>query len=130
MPFGALRFLSQFLEIDCAGVWCFIEGVQYAGFLSINYLGKKAHHYKGGVKYGEHGINYGCDQSNYTRSRDALKAIRKPEWTYAIDATAPEFLIDFEFHHLEKVIRGTAKTEELAELHAIIQAIEYERTHD
>lgn len=68
----------------------------------------------------------------YTRSRDALKAIRPEGWHYFIDSrggcklwsldcTRPEF-------HAQNNNCGMLRTEELAELHAIIQAIDFERT--
>jgi len=69
----------------------------------------------------------------YTRSRDALKAIRPEGWMvcghYAL-ATALGYT--FSLHEKKaggkQVIGGgLIKTEELAELHAIIQAINHER---
>ncbi|QKZ15906.1 hypothetical protein [Spirosoma sp. KUDC1026] len=64
-----------------------------------------------------------------TRSRDALKAIR-PEGYFLIcnDQNDPEqFRCEFLASHKTLTIYAYAPTEELAELHAIIQAIEYER---
>jgi hypothetical protein len=78
----------------------------------------------------------------YTRSRDALKAIRPDGWSTSIhncitnrsdiqkwecqmdgwgNVDTKEFLKHIAFS-------GEQKSEELAELHAIIQAIEYERS--
>lgn len=76
------------------------------------------------------------DFPKYTRSRDALKAIRPEGWTWLIHT------IDGNFRCIlsEKPTRwcttfdeemwGFGKTEELAELQAIIQAIESERNND
>lgn len=87
------------------------------------------------------GILDGPYPDNYTRSRDALKSIR-PKVLYNIGMittfTPPEepqyqfiFYIMKEDHTwIEDEIRGWGATEELAELHAIIQAIEWERTND
>lgn len=75
----------------------------------------------------------------YTRSRDALKAIRPDGWEPS--AYHPDCIIgcfhDGWYFNLKRLtqfeeLRKTAysmqhKTEELAELHAIIQAIAYER---
>src|ERR1700730_10498121 len=69
----------------------------------------------------------------YTRSRDALRAIRPEGWhTYAVnvgDATYDAYwgyACQIEGDQIRT--SGTLPTEELAELHAIIQAIEYERS--
>lgn len=69
----------------------------------------------------------------YTRSRDALKAIRPEGWSISIQSFA-EFSrcsITFEMRpHVAdcNYVCETAPNEELAELHAIIQVIEYERS--
>lgn len=72
----------------------------------------------------------------YTRSRDALKAARPEGWKFMI-------LLDLENNGIDchalfntekygyeafRIKSGAQKTEELAELHAIISAIEHERT--
>lgn len=77
----------------------------------------------------EHAVFWG-HITKYTRSRDALKAIRPEGWTFAIDASAPESGIEVMFWKgkFQAEIVSDCKTEELAELHAIIQAIEYERS--
>lgn len=63
----------------------------------------------------------------YTRSRDALKAIRPEGYGYHstdeygewhVGLVSPDRLMEF---------TGIGRLEELAELHAIIQAIEFER---
>ena len=79
------------------------------------------------IEYVKRLIRHGCA---YTRSRDALKAIRPEGWV-PYDC-GYRFLTEWWVFELmsedtENQYRGRAKTEELAELHAIIQAIEYER---
>ncbi len=76
----------------------------------------------------------------YTRSRDALKAVRPEGWyvggIYDANATG-QYDDGYYFILRNKLKTGEVArhqlayrmpTEELAELHAIIQAIEYERT--
>lgn len=67
----------------------------------------------------------------YTTSRDALKAIRperfRPIEYYYGHYRAP--VQAFYWCANGKKVEGLGATEELAELHAIIQAIEYERNH-
>lgn len=62
----------------------------------------------------------------YTRSRDALKAIRPDGWWVAIvdQETAYIYKEDKDLHFASYIPNGT---EELAELHAILKAIAYER---
>jgi hypothetical protein len=66
----------------------------------------------------------------YTRSRDALKAIR-PEAlgleNYVGRGGVTDANAFFYLNHQKVHFRYTGDTEELAELHAIIQAIEYDR---
>lgn len=67
----------------------------------------------------------------YTRSRDALKAIR-PEGCVLSIQTSGTCAIWYKSNpfHADSNFVGEGKTEELAELHAIIQAIDYERSQD
>jgi hypothetical protein len=61
----------------------------------------------------------------YTRSRDALKAIRPEGWDFTIST---QYKICWGQKGQDKTLNYVwSKTEELAELHAIIQAIEYDR---
>ena len=71
----------------------------------------------------------------YTRSRDALKAIRPDGYVWTIEsrgvaeawspkANVPTLKAEKNYNTHERL-----PTEELAELHAIIQAIEYERNN-
>jgi hypothetical protein len=66
----------------------------------------------------------------YTRSRDALKSIRPDGWAFEISALQDAYVchlnstnISFRFD----IDSAELTTEELAELHAIIQAIAHER---
>jgi len=67
-----------------------------------------------------------------TRSRDALKAIRPEGWVVA-GGTSRAGYIEFmtentcDLKNYEAFRSRRCKTEELAELHAILQAIDYER---
>jgi hypothetical protein len=70
----------------------------------------------------------------FTRSRDALKSIRPSGWTFLCDNRSsgtdltyyPPGLLE-KYPSLSEIRTGVLPTEELAELHAIIQAITHER---
>lgn len=69
----------------------------------------------------------------YTCSRDALKRIRPEGWDWLIDFHygTPFVRMGKKFpkdHANAEVLTPALASEELAELHAIIQALEYERT--
>lgn len=71
---------------------------------------------------------------DYTRSRDALKAIRPDGWILASKVSRIKSTVSiYEFVHSREGRKGQhfksprLYTEELAELHAIVQAIAYER---
>ncbi len=119
-------------EID-ARVWCYMKGYilnpvpQFQG--SDDRPGRIKVYFTDGNKCG---VSQSVPHMIYTRSRDALKAIRPTGWELVIlteinrcdifipngDGTAD----------MDKIISGKkCETEELAELHAVIQAIEYER---
>lgn len=78
---------------------------------------------------------YVSEPLQVTRSRDALKAIRPEDWYFDIEAA---FWSDGARYYAQAdsplneteipFVSGDFLTEELAELHAIIQAIDYERT--
>lgn len=78
---------------------------------------------------------YGCAWAvavpRYTRSRDALKAIRPEGWWFDIENygdTEAMCTATMKNRNLDIVLDSDElPTEELAELHAIIQAIAYER---
>jgi len=63
----------------------------------------------------------------YTRSRNALKAIRPPVWSIVNQAGDRGIYCNIVMDEKASFFCSCAKTEELAELHAIIQAIAYER---
>jgi hypothetical protein len=111
-------------EID-ARVWCYMRGFVFehadSNFVKAN--GQLPH----------------LGFSKYTRSRDALKSIRKHLQFDGVtrdnrfDKSCGHFTAYFTVYiqdnneELSKALHGHGFTEELAELHAIIQAIEYER---
>lgn len=81
----------------------------------------------------------------YTRSRDALKAIRPDGWVFNVKQFGLNSYHSNAFKHRDDTLKIYADTpyvttsglkikslptEELAELHAIIQAIEWERKND
>lgn len=73
------------------------------------------------------------NSSEYTRSRDALKAIRPEGWNLCSQMIGSDFAVFKGWFFAAygegvKFVSASCKTEELAELHAIIQAIDYERT--
>lgn len=106
-------------EID-ARVWCYIHGERYAFNEALS----------------EHGFNngYGGITSTkarkarkYTRSRDALKAIR-PDGFWPIKLYKDCNVFRFELTNGSRIASSAwLETEELAELHAIIQAIFWDR---
>jgi len=66
----------------------------------------------------------------YTRSRDALKSIRPEGWgiCVAFSASEKDFVVCSIYNRdMVRYETQTLKTEELAELHCILQAIEHER---
>src|SRR5262249_23630579 len=73
----------------------------------------------------------GVTEIKYTRSRDALKAIRPEGWFIGNmrEYASREFMCGlYQRSSAEmEIVSGDLPTEELAELHAIVQAIEYER---
>lgn len=125
-------------EID-ARVWCWLDDKEYAG---QDKLGNQIYKEREGCF-----PMVGCGSfeagnvKQYTRSRDALKAIRPEGWRICIEdfssfkCTLMPYDSGFEpdpnnyeiiwDDPASKV--GKGKTEELAELHAVIQVIEYER---
>jgi len=69
-----------------------------------------------------------------TRSRDILKGIRPDGWFLSMEGwpqdEPPLWRYKISLHKIGNFISPPLPTEELAELHAIIQAIEYERNND
>lgn len=117
-------------EID-ARVWCYLLKVTFHHMLS-DYEGDKAYRWSVTPKEPQ---AISQDALEYTRSRDALKAIRPDGyWLECNKICNGTFMA--ELHNDvgcvddDEGITHRAwylKTEELAELHAIIQAIDYER---
>ena len=115
-------------ELD-ARVWCFINNEVYMENVTENDYGKKlTSHVR--VK-GEYKKNKICRYSRYTRSRDALKSIRPDGWWFICamheEGCTCECAVFYEDDEIRIIESPELPTEELAELHAIIQAIEYER---
>lgn len=93
-------------------VWCFLNGYDFTKALQDHTLYKA--HIRGAIE-------------KYTRSRDALKAIRPEGMQFQI--TCKELYS--RLGYCCRISRWSVtwfETEELAELHAIIQAIAYERS--
>lgn len=111
-------------EID-ARVWCYLRNatILYVQDRQIRYQTKNKHIYEGYRHFGK-------TTAKYTRSRDALKAIR-PDFKNTFLTITKDFdfgwICDIENPDKFQLTTKTLPTEELAELHAIIQAIAYER---
>jgi len=121
---------AQLSEID-ARVWCWLSGKMYS------YAGRgedKVHKVRKDIKI--RGLHMYLVEGrkeafpvpafkNYTRSRDALKAIRPVGYkTFQITYNVAGRYTCFAGRRFDMI---SLPTEELAELHAIIQAIEFER---
>ncbi len=107
-------------EID-ARVWCYTNEEAIRPFVG------------GDFQYRKEGDWYFLNSfPEYTRSRDALKAIRPEGWVFEIECRS-SFFDNWDCCGCDWVNEGKTfiaarcKTEELAELHAIIQAISFER---
>jgi hypothetical protein len=107
-------------EID-AMVWCWLRGDNFirvtddgmVSFCTMGLLGST--------------INE-ADFPSYSRSRDALKAIRPEGWKFKTEYFAGQFhTVPFLRNPFALPYSPLLPSEELAELHAIIQALEYER---
>jgi len=73
-------------------------------------------------------IELGYNNPKYTRSRDALKSIRPEGWGLeSIISEKYNRVRVFQTHGKSNLKSEYLPNEELAELHAIIQAIQYER---
>lgn len=94
-------------EID-ARVWCYLNNQDQES-----------------TEFGVPRWMYAVRSKPYTRSRDALKAIRPEGWRVFNLSEGDMFEFDLGKTNA-RVFRGQAITEELAELAAIIQAINYE----
>jgi hypothetical protein len=122
-------------EID-ALVWCYLKNVHFVEH-GKNHLKFKSDKHLDHEEY-YYSITRNSNIPQYTRSRDALKAIR-PEKVSCTITTYPSMwhaqctanywlngTKSFDEHYTF-VSPDTLPTEELAELHAVIQAIAHER---
>lgn len=115
-------------DID-ARVWCFINNEKFIGWVND----ERAYFNTDKL------INRSTrEKPKYTRSRDALKSIRPDGWypiLYAISNgggcvlgfQASLFSLRAKVDSPDSYTKSLFQTEELAELHAIIQAIAWER---
>lgn len=120
-------------EID-ARVHCYLASCKYAGMNTYYVFRLDA-----STQCEEHEIRIE-DLTKYTRSRDALKAIRPEEYFITVRGQETLGFVAQVWTSKNKTEAGYAggfmseppvkelPTEELAELHAIIQAIEHERS--
>lgn len=116
-------------EID-ARVWCYVfRGNDYKYEGRLKHMANTAHfpdriiYYSDGKKHTQFQF--------FTRSRDALKAIRPEGWEFRFDSNCGSNICEM-FKSPDGIQRWEVEapilpTEELAELHAIIQAIQWER---
>ena len=121
-------------EID-ARVWCWKDGRFFEFIEQTPDLGK-IFHYKHDEKHRGGSFGNLSGLPKYTRSRDALKSIRPESYEFVSIVTQEGACCEIWFDNRTNV-RGPKEgeelespllpTEELAELHAIIQSIQYER---
>lgn len=124
------------LDLINARVFCWLEGLTLESYDNVEYGYFTVK--ENDDEYSLCDIEFSDGQGDYTRSRDALKSIRPEGWILN------DVLYDFNskdevtrycrifvrkpYRNRDVKIRGAfLPTEELAELHAIIQAITYER---
>lgn len=119
-------------EID-ARVWCYFHRRHFKAMMNNPYP-------KAPVRYSFYNSNgllktqLVVTTRKYTRSRDALKAIRPEGYVFRVECHSVAMdrwscRADKITDYIEEIRNcGWIKTEELAELHAILQAIEFERS--
>lgn len=119
-------------EID-ARAWCFVRKPdhQFCG-IEIDKTGfriKAPDQFEETIKYSDfkHVSNKHSNGCDFTRSRDRLKTIRPEGWGFIC---SPDNCTAIHKHTGLEFALCAGKSEELAELHAIIQAIEWERNHE
>lgn len=124
-------------EID-ARVWCWLNNYEFLYMEPMNVMRIDFH-----ARSTENGQGYRNPTHNVplcTRSRDALKAIRPEGWVFGLAYRPTNGEWVFGSFKPESIGKATwiddnwddfseGKTEELAELGAVIQAIAYERAH-
>jgi hypothetical protein len=126
-------------EIDCR-VWCYLHGYKFGRMVDEEtYPWEKPNFYAIAADGSEIEIDkhccseYSMTAESYTRSRDVLKAIRPEGWCletvqdYGSGIWACQLTKASDVRISFSSTIGAAKTEELAEIHAILQAIEWER---
>ncbi len=113
--------------------------------LTVSYLGGKVEErfYGDSLVVREETFGFGFYQPvrKYTRSRDAIKSIRPDGWTFQLYTASKSgepykykdlrYQCNFNFWDGYIYKNGNSEeliTEELAELHAVIQAIDFERS--
>lgn len=115
-------------EID-ARVMAYLEGWEFKDYVRM-YNDERMH----GFTLDEGEILFTVQ---YTRSRDALKAIRPKGYAQSWPTFYSTGVLEYKYSffgiglgYVQAYVSPELPTEELAELHAIIQAIEYERNQD
>lgn len=118
-------------EID-ARVRCFIENWRFISMIApeIDILGTHIQFSYGSLLPEYPNFKHSQRTIKYTRSRDALKAVRPEGWVFEIKQYPKDCRCSLSMGEYMKRVCSSAQTEELAEIHAIIQAIEYERTNE
>ena len=113
-------------EID-ARYWCWSNDKEYLSHTpaTVSFKTKKAIIYSGGLREFKRSNTY----KEYTRSRDALKAIRPEAYFFRIIQHTGNGLFGAVLENKDGLFFTCPllSTEELAELHAIIQAKAYEK---
>jgi hypothetical protein len=104
-------------------VWCWLSDCEYIGHDNADQHNFLARPKKEGCAEFYKSVG---TQNCYTRSRDALKAIRPQGWRFWIHSEGTCEAVKRNETEDREII-SQAGTEELAELHAITQAIAHER---
>ena len=113
-----------------------IDALVYAYFMNLEWKWKKP---EGRIYHNKYWLydagrgEFKQKPVRFTKSRDALKAIRPEGWLFYLCNFPKEHTwFQFDAHHNRHTIEQFPcfPTEELAELHAIIQAIEFERVKE
>jgi hypothetical protein len=116
-----------------------IEAVDPSNTAKLNEIDVRVAYYLSGREFPTKDIKHTVyvekkhgDGSDYTRSRDALKKIRPEGWgfrntLYSHQLAICDYAKPNELFNKGEQNSGVLPTEELAELHAITQAIQYER---
>lgn len=115
-------------EID-ARVYCWWQGnVEYVSHRTSDIFGAilKCRQIQESIEYPAGQEHVESNVPQFTRSRDALKAIRPKGYFLCIESDEDGCYCRT-WKGCSNFHSGVIKTEEIAELHAIVQAIEYER---